>query len=290
MAWGLEITTDMVRVCRARRRRGSTRVDRRAEAPVPAGLIRPSLKQSNITNSAALGSLLSNVCRQVGCRGWVRVALPDAVFSLRTIETDELPPARDEARRFLRWQARDLLPVPTEELRLDFLSPGRAPDGRLRVPCLMAQDRILQEYEDALAAAGLRAAVLDAHSVCVACAKPEQFDAGATGLLSASGRYTTLLLFHEGRPRFWRTLTAGAADWEEDRRAPLLREVADSLAYCRDAEGAAGLRGLFLEGWGGFTDGIARALGEWLEVPVQSLDGKAGAAWEAPLGAAARLC
>jgi hypothetical protein len=194
----------------------------------------------------------------------------------------------------LKWQARALLPFPAEEIRLDFASPIRGKDGRLRVPCLMARERILREYETALAAAGLHVAALDAHSLCVAHAVPQRFPGGSAALLSAGGPHTTLLVVHEGRPCFWRTLAGGTGEWEGDGRERLLREVADSIAFCREAEGTGPLQGLLLDGWGELADGTARALGEWLEIPASAVKLRPRTGdwtyWGAPLGAATRSC
>jgi Tfp pilus assembly PilM family ATPase len=94
MGWGLEIDTEMLRLCRAEMRRGRLHLKRRTEAAVPAGLVRPSPKDVNVTDGAALSGVLQELCKNAGCRGWVRVALPDPIFTLRTLATDEVPPKR----------------------------------------------------------------------------------------------------------------------------------------------------------------------------------------------------
>lgn len=272
MSWGLEIGSEMLRLCRAEVRRGRLRLHRRAEAAVPPGLIRPSLKEGNVGDADTLSGLLRDLCRSGGCRGWVRVALPDPVFTLRAIATDELPAGRQDAQRFLRWQARDLIAFPAEEARLDYLPPAAGPDGRLRVTCLMARDRILKEYERALADAGLRAAVLDARSISLAQAASASLSRGTTGLLAVGGTRSTFLVVQEGRPRFWRILPEGRDAWASAGRAGLLREVADSITFCRESEGVGPVDRVVLGGLGALTAEIASALAEWVAVPVTALD------------------
>jgi Tfp pilus assembly PilM family ATPase len=302
MAWGLEIGTETMRLCRAELRGGRLHLRRRAEVAVPSGLIRPSQKDPNVADAAALGKLLRSLCAGAGCRGWVRVALPDPVFSLRTIASDELPAKREEARRFLLWQARELLPFPAEEGRLDFLPPGPGTDGRVRTVCLATQDRILAEYERVLAEASLRAAVLDARCIAMAQAASEPLGRGTTGLLFADRAWTTLLVVLEGRPRFWRLLHDGVHGWTgaDGALAPLLREVADSLAFCRESEGMGPLDGMTLAGLGAHAAGVASALKEWLGIPIATLDLSAAlhveghpddlAQWGPAIGAAIRPC
>lgn len=300
MAWGLEIASDRIRLCRADARHGRIRLRGAAEAPVPPGLVQPSPKDGNLKDVAATTQTLRDLARRVGCRGWVRVALPDPVFVLRTIATDELPEERAAARRFLSWQARDLLPFSSEEARLDYVQAGRGADGRMRVTCLIAHDRILAEYERAIQAADLCAATLDARSVALAQAASALLAFPSVGLLTADGKRATLLILQEGRPRLWRVLPV---DGESDATGVrLIREVADSLAFFRETEDVEAVERLFVHGMGHRTAEIASELARWVELPVTILDltgvlasgaGPRGLAdeltrWGAVLGAAVR--
>jgi Tfp pilus assembly PilM family ATPase len=300
MAWGLEIESETLRMCSADLTRGRLHLRRRAEVAVPSGLIRPSPKEGNVADATALSGLLRDLCKSTGCRGWVRVTLPDPVFSLRTLASDELPAQREDARQFLRWQARALLPFPAEEARLDFFPLGPGPDGRVRAVCLVGCDRILAEYERILADAGLRAAVLDARSINLAQAASEPLGRGTAALLSVGKTWTTLLVVQEARPRFWRVLPEGLAGWTGDDRTRLLREVGDSLIFCRESEGLGAVERVALAGLGTWTAKVASALTEWLAIPVTALDLRASlrtqgdpddlAQWGPAIGAAIRPC
>jgi Tfp pilus assembly PilM family ATPase len=270
MAWGLEIASDRIRLSRADLRGGRIHLRRTAEAPVPPGLVHPSVKDTNLTDVTALAKLLRDLGRRAGCRGWVRVVLPDPLFLLRTISTDELPADRNAARRFLCWQARDLLPFPAEQARLDYVEAGAGPDGRLRLTCLIAHGGILAEYERALKSADLLAATLDARSVALAQAASAQLASRSTGLLTAEGPRATLLMVQEGRPRLWRILAAD--DTNGDQGVRLIREVADSLAFFQETEDVGPLDHLFVHGMGPRTVEIATGLARWLELPVSALD------------------
>ena len=300
MAWGLEIETERLRVCRAEVRWGRLSLHRRMEVPVPSGLIRPSHKEGNVTDPASLTGLLRDLCKKAGCQGWMRVVLPDPVFSLRTIVCDELPAKREEAQRFLCWQARELLPFPVDEARLDFLPLGQGTDGRARAVCLVARERILAEYERVLTDAGLRTAVLDARSISLAQAASTSLAQGTAGLLAIGGSWTTLLVMQEGRPRFWRVLFEGSRGWMDDTRPRLFREVADSLSFCRESEGMGPVDGLVLAGLGAWTGEVVTGLAEWLGLPITALDLCAAlrteghpdelVQWGPAIGAAIRPC
>jgi len=300
MAWGLEIEPDTLRLCRAEITRGQLRLHRRAEVAVPSGLIRPSQKEGNVADATALSTLLRELSRNAGCQGWVRVALPDPIFSLRTLASDELPAKREDAQRFLRWQVRELLPFPADEARLDFHPLGSGQDGRVRAVCLLARERILAEYERALTDAGLRPALLDARSIILAQAASEALQHRTVGLLAFGTTWTTLLLVQEGQPRFWRTLHEGADGWTAADRSRLFREIGDSLTFCQESEGLEPVEEVALAGVGTWTAEVASALTEWLGVPATALDLCAAlrteghpddlARWGPAIGAAIRPC
>ena len=288
MAWGLEIAADRVRLCRAELRRGRIHLRRAAESPVPAGIVRASVKDANVSDAAALIKTLQGLARRAGCRGWVRLALPDPVFILRTLATDELPEDRVAARRFLSWQARDLLPFSAEQARLDFVPAGMGHDGRSRLTCLISNDRVLAEYERILHAVGLLPAVVDARSVALAQAASALLAFPSVGLLTADGGRSTLLVLHEGRPRLWRILATD--DGAGGNGVRLIREVADSLVYFQETEELGPLQHFFVHGMGPRTAEIASGLNRWLEVNVSILDlSEALTSGEAPRGLADEL-
>lgn len=296
MAWGVDIEGGRLRLCQATGRSGRIRLTARREADLPAGAIQPSIKDANLKDSARVLASLQEVCRQAGCRGWVGVALPDAVFNLRSLVTEAVPASRPEAQRFLAWQARELLPFPADEARVDFLPPQPIPDGRFRVVCLFARDQVIQEYERLLEAAGLRAAVVDARSVCLAQAGLAETPDGILGLLSIRDDRSTFLLLEDGQPRFWRNLPGGT-DWAGGSRPRALRELADSITYCQEAEGIGRLRSLTVEIGGSAGRDLLGTLQEWLDLPIRSLQLGAQAfatdpgehgTWGAAIGAAIR--
>jgi Tfp pilus assembly PilM family ATPase len=300
MAWGLELDAQTLRLCRAGLRRGKLHLSARVEVPLPTGLLKPSAAEANVTDPGDLADRLRDLRHRAGCSGWVRLALPDWLFSLRCVATDQLPERRDEARRFLRWQVRESLPFPAEEARLDFLPLPAGPDGRQRVACLLARERVLAEYEAVLLAAGLRVAVLEARSFGLAQAASAALAEGTIGLLAIAERQTTLLLLQNGRPRLWRILSEGAAGWSADGRQRLVREVADTLAFYDASEGLGRVDRLLLAGRGTRLDEATAALAEWLEVAVSRLNLSAAlrtglpaedlVAWGPAIGVAIRPC
>ncbi len=300
MAWGLDLDGQTLRLCQAELRRGRLHLSARAEAHLAPGILKPSAAEANLVDGKAFADLLRDVRHRSGCGRWVRLALPDSLFSLRMVTTDEVPAEREEARRFLRWQARESLPFPAEEARGDFLPLPAGPDGRQRVICLLARERVLAEYEQALEASGLRVAVLEPRSIGLAQAASAALAEGTVGLLSIAERQSTLLLLQDGRPRLWRILAEGTAEWSPEGRLRLAREVADTLAYYDSADGMGRVDRLLLAGRSVHLDDATAALTDWLETPVGRLDLSAALlteipaddliAWGAAIGVAIRPC
>ena len=298
MPWGLEIGPETVRLCRAALRGGRLLVQRRVELPVPPDLIQPSLKEANLREAARLVALLTEARRKARVGGWLRVVLPDAVFTMRSVASDQLPERRDDARRLLRWQARDLLPFPADEARLDYLPLAPGADGRQRAVCLVARERVLAEYEAALAQAGLQVAVLDAQTIALAQAAGPALRDGPVALLAVNGTRTTLLVVHEGLPRFWRQLPGGRDSWGDGGEGRLLREVADSLTFCQESERTGPAKHVVVSGLGRLGGRVSANLTDWLGIPAARLDLATAlrasgdpddlAAWGAALGAAIR--
>jgi Tfp pilus assembly PilM family ATPase len=298
MPWGLEIGPEALRLCRAALRRGRLLVQRRLELPVPPELIQPSLKEANLREAPRLAALLGEARRKARARGWLRVVLPDAVFTMRSLTTDQLPDRREDARRLLRWQARDLLPFPADEARLDYLALAPGAEGRRRAVCLVARERVLAEYEAALTQAGFQVALLDAQSIALAQAAGPALRDGPAALLAVNGIHTTLLVVHEGLPRFWRQLPGGRDSWADGREERLLREVADSLTFCQESERTGPVKHVVVSGLGRLGGRVSGILTDWLGIPTARLDLttalRAGgdpddlAAWGAALGAAIR--
>jgi hypothetical protein len=296
-AWGLDLSPEAIRLCEATLRAGRVQVRKMAEVPLAAGLIQPSAKLPNLPEPADLADALRRAKEEAGCRGYVQVALPDQVFLLRSMTTDALPQEPAAARQFLAWQAKDLLPFPAEEARLDYQMIGEASDGRLRTVCLAARGRVLEEYEELLAAAGLHAATLDAHSVAMAQSASDNVTDRPTLLLAGGGERATLLAIEDRRPRVWRILPF---PWTGDGNGErLLREVADTVTFFQESEGVGPVERVLVGGFGPDSAALAERLSAWLEVPAAALDlgtvvrewpAAADNGWGAAVGAAIRTC
>lgn len=299
MGLGLDLGTYTLKVCRTagQRRLRRSRVLQAIQAPSPPGLLRPSLKEPNVADEAALGTALRPLIEAAGGPGWVHLAVPDLSCRVRLLGVDALPSDRREAARFLLWRMKEDLPFSQEEGRLDFARLGR--DGSEgRVLCVAARASVLAQYERVLAGLGCRVASVAPGSVWLhnfLDGRPIDGGAGASLVAHVGHGTTTLVACSRGQPYFWRSLPLGAGQTVGDPE-PLIRAVGDSLLYL-DAQGLQGPARIRLTGGGAARPGLADLLSGRLGVPVQTVEVAAGlpkgaslpglgCAWGPALGAA----
>lgn len=299
MGLGLDLGTHSLKVCRTaglrRLRRG--RVVRATQAPTPPGVLRPSLKEPNVADEAALGAALRPLIEAVGGPGWVHLAVPDLSCRVRLLGVEGLPSDRREAARFLLWRMRDDLPFSQEEGRLDF-APLAKDRSEGKVLCVAARASVLAQYERVLASLGCRVASAAPCSVWLhnlLGGRPTDGGSGSYLLAHVGHGTTTLVACGRGQPYFWRSLPLEAGEMLEDAE-PLIRAVGDSLLYL-DAQGLQGPARILLAGGGAARPGLADLLSGRLGVPVQTVEIAAGVpggaslpgldcAWGPALGAA----
>lgn len=271
MAWGLEIAADRLRLCSASPTHAGAHIRAGGEIGLPPSLIVPSFTRTNLPDPPRLARFLTRLASVLGCRGWVRAVLPDEVFSLRTILSDEISVGATETRRYLRWRARELLPFGPEETRLDYLAGVARREGGLRFPCLFARDSVLLEYERLLERAGLRAVRIDARSITLAQTASRGLGVGTRALLTLRPGRLTLLILEDGRARFWRTV-ALPQSLEGPALVRVHREVEDSILFCQQSEGTNSVQEVLVDGPRPLAQRVVEGLAAWLDVPVATLN------------------
>jgi hypothetical protein len=122
--------------------------------PVPPGVVEPSFDKPNIVRPEALLALLKDAVRRLGGpEGPVALLLPETCVKTALLTFDSLPTAPNECEKVIRWKLAKTLPLPAAETRLSY-AVHRA-EERSRAFCVLAGDKVVKEYEQAFAQAGL---------------------------------------------------------------------------------------------------------------------------------------
>lgn len=127
----------------------------------PSGCLKPGFREPNVladepfaaTVRAALKSLGAGKCR-------VALSLSDAVGRMLITTLDEPLKKGQEGINLLKWQVREQLPVDPEKVRLAFRVIDTGPGGKTRVLVAAADNGVLEQYENLLAAAGATPALI----------------------------------------------------------------------------------------------------------------------------------
>lgn len=269
---------------------------------LPAGVVVNGVVRDAARLTAALKQLWHE--HHLGCRTVVLGVAHEQVL-VRSLTIPNL--SRDQQRKALPYQAKDIVALPIEEVVLDFC-PLREPnpvtdmvDGLLvatpREPVLGAVAAVQR--------AGLRVARVDLSAFGVLRALSGTADS-AEALVDFGAQLTTIVLHDRGVPKLVRTVARGGDQVTEhlaDRMdltftqaeqlksdygladgnaetmrhlvealRPLLAEIRTSVGYLRSMNGSAPIERIALTGGGAHLPGLAAALSDQIGLPARMVD------------------
>ena len=149
-------------VVQLERRGGGLAVRSAGLLPLPAGLVRPSFDEQNVSDGAELAGALSELLASAGLARRKRwsVALPEAATRTSILTLETAPASRAESEEMLRWKTERALGAPLDELRVsrERLKPDA--QGRERYLVTGVRLAVLAEYEQVFAALGWKAGLI----------------------------------------------------------------------------------------------------------------------------------
>lgn len=162
-AFGLSIGADKLGLVEVRRGWREPSLRRCAERALPAGSLKLSASESNVTDVSALAREFSalldgrgKVTRPVP----VSLSLPDLCARVALFEFDTLPPKPSELDALIRWRFQKDLNVPVTDTRFTHqvfhpTSGHASTGGPIRVFAVAAREKVIGPYEQACELAGL---------------------------------------------------------------------------------------------------------------------------------------
>ncbi len=162
---GLSIGADMLGLVEVRRGWRESSIRRCAERALPAGLVRLSASEANVTDVSALAKECSallegqtKVTRPVP----ISLSLPDLCARVALFEFDTLPHKPSEVDALIRWRFQKDLNLPVTDMRLTYqIFPPHLhplPQGEragVRVLAVAVRESVIGAYEQACELAGL---------------------------------------------------------------------------------------------------------------------------------------
>jgi hypothetical protein len=259
-------------VVQLERRGGSLAVRSAGLLPLPAGLVRPSFDEPNVSDVPELAGALSELLTSAGLARRKRwsVGLPEASTRTSILTMEAAPASRAEAEEMLRWKTERALGAPLDELRVS--RERLRPDAQGRARHLVAAVRlsVLADYEQTFSALGWHAGLVLPRHMGEAWWLMRDGGGGAAAgggdslLVSSHAEGFTAVILRDGAPLYVR----GVVCETEDRADELYR----FLLFYRDRTSPQGPEGADAPppAYGG--DGIGRLLvaGTGIGVPEAS--------------------
>ncbi|MGH9306570.1 MAG: type IV pilus assembly protein PilM [Acidimicrobiales bacterium] len=213
-AIGLDIGTFAVRAAEVSFNGGDYSVDRFGQVSLPIGAVRAGV----VDDVDVVADAVKRLWREVRFKSkQVVVGVANQRLIVRQTEFPYMSMADLEAA--LPFQAQDLIPMPLEDVELDFrvVDEFVTPEGdtRLRVLIAAAQKAMVESHLAVVRRAGLRATVVDAapFSLVRSLVKPSLDvlgeGAAAEAIVCVGSGVTSVVVHEDGLPRFVRVLSSG---------------------------------------------------------------------------------
>ena len=140
---------------------GAPAVTAQATERLPDGLVAPSLTTPNITDKTAVTAAVQRVLRAVGVsRGRAAVVIPDGAAKVSVVRFEKVPAKAEDLAQLVRWQVRKSVPFPIEQSQVSW-TPGVTDATGTDYVVTVARQDIVQDYEEAVAAAGVQVGLVD---------------------------------------------------------------------------------------------------------------------------------
>jgi type IV pilus assembly protein PilM len=140
---------------------GAPAVTAQATERLPDGLVAPSLTTPNLTEKAAVAAAVQRVLQAVGVsRGRVAVVVPDGAAKVSVVRFEKVPAKAEDLAQLVRWQVRKSVPFPLEQAQVSW-TPGVTDASGTDYVVTVARQDIVQDYEQAVAAAGVQVGLVD---------------------------------------------------------------------------------------------------------------------------------
>lgn len=153
----------------------------------------------------------------------VVVALPESQVFTRVVELPTLK--QSEIKNAIAWEAEQYVPIPMNEVKLDWQILGNAPTGgKVEVLLVAAPINLIQRYLNIIKMAGFTALSLETEITAVVRSLVQRIEGAPTTMVVSIGASTTdLSIVSTGRISFTRSIATGGL--------ALARGVASELGF-----------------------------------------------------------
>jgi hypothetical protein len=282
----VEVRPRALAAVRLSREGGGLTLGAAAAVDLPAGALEVSLTKPNVTGPEAFQGALRSVLERVGALagGPVSLVLPDPAVRATLVPAAGLRGRRAEMEELVRFRLHKALPADLDArtARLAWQAVGE------QALVAVAREEVVREYEDALAALGHHAGLVEPASLALASLDPRGAEGGDRLLVNWDHGYVSFFLWRGALPLLLRTLP------REDSPDAVRRQAAQTLRFHREQLGGSAFEDVAVRSgalpWDEARGVLAEALGveprplrPWAALGIA----EEGAAAQAVAGAAA---
>jgi len=199
-------------------------------------LLKPSIKETNIINPAALGTMLSESWLKLLTENKrVSLSIPDLAGRVVTLDMESPIKNKEEGIDQVKWKLKKSFPVDLSELHLDYHLLKTSQEGVSTVLVALASRKIINEYEELLLSLSLEPSKIDfaAFNLYRLFASLLELNEQLAFLISYRG-VLSVMIFQDGILDFCRSKFISTALSDPVR---LYREVNSSLLVYSDSKG-----------------------------------------------------
>jgi type IV pilus assembly protein PilM len=125
-------------------------------------LLKPSIKEQNIVNSASLGTMLSDSWLKLLTETKrVSLSIPDLAGRVMTLDMESPIKNKEEGIDQVKWKIKKSFPVELSDLHLDYHLLKTSQDGVSTLLVAIASRKIINEYEELLLALSMEPVKID---------------------------------------------------------------------------------------------------------------------------------
>ena len=194
---GLEIRQQGLRAIAVQRRGKNIALVGGQTLALAETVLQPGFSELNIAQPGPFVNAVKELLIPLAKRdNRIAVALPDCSGQLFLLDIETPFKNRVEGSEMIRWHLKDLLPVQSNRVALDFQILQETESGQKRVLVAVITRDVLAQYENLLEESGYAAAVVDFHSLALYNAYRMKIDLGRDFILiGVDGGQLSLLIF-----------------------------------------------------------------------------------------------
>lgn len=289
---GLELDAAEVRAVELRGSARQPLYSAWGRVPLPDGAVRDGIVAKSGEVSEALDELWS---RSGLGKKEVVLGVANQGVLVRFATFPKVP--EEKLGKIIRHQAQDHIPIPLNDVVLDYLVLGEVKEDRglmLETLLVAARRDMLEGFLEALSGADLRIAAIDVTSLAMLRLLPAELKNGAYAMVDLASGLTNIVVSANGLPRLARQLSTSLSgamsllnrpledlpysddggDLPEELRGwsqELAGDIRSSISYYQGRSEMPKVDGVLLSGCGSRLAGLVSGLQEFLNLPVRLL-------------------